>query len=166
MALIQKAEELKRKQAAPEIQQIEGMPTGTQQQQKLRVCDVCGAFLSIYDSDRRLADHFGGKLHIGYMQIRDKLKELKESRVKKEEDKREDLGRVRVSRKRSRSPSDSDRRSSKEHRHSRDGDWREKDRDHDRHRRSDSYDRDRRDREGNRDRDRDRRYRDGSRRRR
>lgn len=27
-------------------------------------------------SDRRLADHFGGKLHLGYMQIRDKLAEL------------------------------------------------------------------------------------------
>ncbi|KAG1331284.1 hypothetical protein COCNU_02G012520 [Cocos nucifera] len=44
--------------------------------QKLRVCDICGAFLSVYDSDRRLADHFGGKLHLGYMQIREKLKEL------------------------------------------------------------------------------------------
>lgn len=27
-------------------------------------------------SDRRLADHFGGKLHLGYMQIRDKLSDL------------------------------------------------------------------------------------------
>ncbi|XVE90635.1 hypothetical protein DITRI_Ditri20bG0093300 [Diplodiscus trichospermus] len=44
--------------------------------QKLRVCDICGAFLSVYDSDRRLADHFGGKLHLGYMQIRDKLADL------------------------------------------------------------------------------------------
>ncbi|XP_058102483.1 uncharacterized protein LOC131246397 isoform X5 [Magnolia sinica] len=44
--------------------------------QKLRVCDICGAFLSVYDSDRRLADHFGGKLHLGYMQIREKLQEL------------------------------------------------------------------------------------------
>ncbi|EXB88154.1 hypothetical protein L484_005579 [Morus notabilis] len=44
--------------------------------QKLRVCDICGAFLSVYDSDRRLADHFGGKLHLGYMQIREKLGEL------------------------------------------------------------------------------------------
>ncbi|KAJ6297056.1 hypothetical protein OIU78_022727, partial [Salix suchowensis] len=44
--------------------------------QKLRVCDICGAFLSVYDSDRRLADHFGGKLHLGYMQIREKLTEL------------------------------------------------------------------------------------------
>ncbi|GLT65304.1 hypothetical protein SLA2020_377430 [Shorea laevis] len=44
--------------------------------QKLRVCDIHGAFLSVYDSDRRLTDHFGGKLHLGYMQIRDKLAEL------------------------------------------------------------------------------------------
>ncbi|KAL6504010.1 hypothetical protein OROGR_025933 [Orobanche gracilis] len=61
--------------------------------QKLRVCDICGAFLSVYDrafgpsftritfaakecADRRLADHFGGKLHLGYMQIREKLSEL------------------------------------------------------------------------------------------
>ncbi|CAI0438930.1 unnamed protein product [Linum tenue] len=44
--------------------------------QKLRVCDICGAFLSVYDSDRRLADHFGGKLHLGYMQIREKIAEL------------------------------------------------------------------------------------------
>ncbi|KAH0462815.1 hypothetical protein IEQ34_010390 [Dendrobium chrysotoxum] len=47
--------------------------------QKLRVCDICGAFLSVYDSDRRLADHFGGKLHLGYMQIREKLTELQVS---------------------------------------------------------------------------------------
>lgn len=45
--------------------------------QKLRVCDISGAFFSVYDSDRRLADHFGGKLHLGYMQIREKLAELK-----------------------------------------------------------------------------------------
>ncbi|CAB4316116.1 unnamed protein product [Prunus armeniaca] len=48
--------------------------------QKLRVCDICGAFLSVYDSDRRLADHFGGKLHLGYMQIREKLAELQHFR--------------------------------------------------------------------------------------
>ncbi|KAK9919225.1 hypothetical protein M0R45_027835 [Rubus argutus] len=50
--------------------------------QKLRVCDICGAFLSVYDSDRRLADHFGGKLHLGYMQIREKLAELQAERNK------------------------------------------------------------------------------------
>nr|CCA22856.1 unknown protein putative [Albugo laibachii Nc14] len=48
--------------------------------QKLRVCDVCGAFLSIFDSDRRLANHFGGKLHLGYLQIRKKVEEIAELR--------------------------------------------------------------------------------------
>lgn len=47
------------------------------QQQRLRVCDVCGAMLSLHDSDRRLADHFGGRLHLGYLQIREKLNELR-----------------------------------------------------------------------------------------
>ncbi|KAF9661391.1 hypothetical protein SADUNF_Sadunf19G0063900 [Salix dunnii] len=31
---------------------------------------------AVYSHDRRLADHFGGKLHLGYMQIREKLTEL------------------------------------------------------------------------------------------
>ncbi|VFQ62549.1 unnamed protein product [Cuscuta campestris] len=51
--------------------------------QKLRVCDICGAFLSVYDSDRRLADHFGGKLHLGYIQIREKLADLQDEKNKK-----------------------------------------------------------------------------------
>ncbi|XP_051193870.1 U1 snRNP-associated protein usp106 isoform X1 [Lolium perenne] len=51
--------------------------------QKLRLCDICGAFLSVYDSDRRLADHFGGKLHIGYMLVREKLSELQEEKNKR-----------------------------------------------------------------------------------
>ncbi|XVF14603.1 hypothetical protein REPUB_Repub09cG0075100 [Reevesia pubescens] len=33
--------------------------------QKLRVCDICGTFLSVYDSDRHLAYYFEGKLHLG-----------------------------------------------------------------------------------------------------
>lgn len=39
-------------------------------QQKLQVCEVCGAYLSRLDSDRRLADHFIGKIHLGYVQMR------------------------------------------------------------------------------------------------
>uniref|UniRef100_A0A1J3HE93 Putative RNA-binding protein Luc7-like 1 n=1 Tax=Noccaea caerulescens TaxID=107243 RepID=A0A1J3HE93_NOCCA len=50
--------------------------------QKLRLCDICGAFLSVYDSGRRLADHFGGKLHLGYMLVRDKLAELQQEKNK------------------------------------------------------------------------------------
>ncbi|ONK77274.1 uncharacterized protein A4U43_C02F4860 [Asparagus officinalis] len=81
--------------------------------QKLRVCDICGAFLSVYDSDRRLADHFGGKLHLGYMQIREKLAEMQEERTKSR--KRDRSGDDRRSVERSR---DSDRAASRD----RDGD--------------------------------------------
>jgi transcription initiation factor IIE alpha subunit len=52
------------------------LPPGSQQQQKLRVCEACGSFLSIFDNDRRLADHFGGKMHAGYQSVRDKIKTL------------------------------------------------------------------------------------------
>ncbi len=38
---------------------------GASGHQKLRVCETCGAYLSILDSDRRLADHFGGKVRRG-----------------------------------------------------------------------------------------------------
>ncbi len=48
-----------------------------EQQQKLRVCDICSALLGIHDNDRRLVDHFGGKLHLGFITIREKLEELK-----------------------------------------------------------------------------------------
>ncbi|KAJ3409580.1 splicing factor [Chytridiales sp. JEL 0842] len=45
--------------------------------QKLRVCDSCGAYLSIFDSDRRLADHFQGKMHLGFKQLREQEEELR-----------------------------------------------------------------------------------------
>jgi RNA-binding protein Luc7-like 2 len=53
------------------------MPASSYQQQKLRVCEVCSAYLGIHDNDRRLADHFGGKLHLGFITIREKLEELR-----------------------------------------------------------------------------------------
>ncbi|KAJ1443580.1 Luc7-related [Sesbania bispinosa] len=104
--------------------------------QKLRVCDICGAFLSVYDSDRRLADHFGGKLHLGYMQIREKLAELQEERNKSRKTDRHD---DRRSKERSR---DRDRESSRDRdrgeNHDRGRDYDHRSRDRDRH-----YDRDR-----------------------
>jgi hypothetical protein len=39
---------------------------GTGTDKKLRVCDVCGSFLSLFDSDKRLTDHFMGKQHVGF----------------------------------------------------------------------------------------------------
>ncbi|CAN6725057.1 unnamed protein product [Malus baccata var. baccata] len=127
--------------------------------QKLRVCDICGAFLSVYDSDRRLADHFGGKLHLGYMQIREKLAELQEERNKSRKVDRSD---DRRSKERSK---DQDRESSRDRER---GASRDRGRDHDRRSRDHDryYDRDRRyDREHDRDSDRSRNYDSRSRRR-
>ncbi|PRQ41508.1 hypothetical protein RchiOBHm_Chr3g0447621 [Rosa chinensis] len=113
--------------------------------QKLRVCDICGAFLSVYDSDRRLADHFGGKLHLGYMQIREKLAELQAERNKIRKVDRYD---ERRSKERSK---ERDRESSRDRER---GDSRDRGRDLDRRSRDRDryYDRDRgeRDRDSNR----------------
>ncbi|GFQ00381.1 protein luc7 [Phtheirospermum japonicum] len=71
---LKKAEDLGEQGMVDEAQKaLEEAEALKKTDQKLRVCDICGAFLSVYDSDRRLADHFGGKLHLGYMQIREKL---------------------------------------------------------------------------------------------
>ncbi|KAL6278995.1 hypothetical protein ACE6H2_022596 [Prunus campanulata] len=127
--------------------------------QKLRVCDICGAFLSVYDSDRRLADHFGGKLHLGYMQIREKLAELQEERNKiRKVDRSEDRRSKERSKERNRESSRDRER----------GDSRDRGRDHDRRSRDRDryYDRDRGyDRERDRDSDRSHNYDSRSRRR-
>lgn len=49
---------------------------GQSSQQKLQVCEECGAYLSRLDSDRRLADHFIGKIHLAYVQMRSAYYEL------------------------------------------------------------------------------------------
>ncbi|KAF8911981.1 putative U1 snRNP protein [Gymnopilus junonius] len=65
-----------------ELQQLTDT-SGASGHQKLRVCDVCGAYLSVLDSDRRLADHFGGKMHLGYHELRNMLNKFKEEREKR-----------------------------------------------------------------------------------
>lgn len=60
------------------------MPASSFQQQKLRVCEVCSAYLGLHDNDRRLADHFGGKLHLGFIQIREKLEHLQKAVAEKQ----------------------------------------------------------------------------------
>jgi hypothetical protein len=52
--------------------------SGPSGHQKLQVCDVCGAYLSRLDNDRRLADHFYGKMHMGYSDMRKTYKRLSE----------------------------------------------------------------------------------------
>ncbi|KAG1772802.1 hypothetical protein CY34DRAFT_797177 [Suillus luteus UH-Slu-Lm8-n1] len=65
-----------------ELQQLTDT-SGASGHQKLRVCDVCGAYLSVLDSDRRLADHFGGKMHLGYHELRNMLGKFREEREKR-----------------------------------------------------------------------------------
>ncbi|KAL6899623.1 hypothetical protein ACP4OV_006281 [Aristida adscensionis] len=83
--LLDEAEALKKLSARPQPVPDSTKMTAHVQitDQKLRLCDICGAFLSVYDSDRRLADHFGGKLHMGYMLIRERLAELQEEKNKR-----------------------------------------------------------------------------------
>lgn len=69
-------EELKREKIAVETDYRSTMPASSYQQQKLRVCEICCAYLGIHDNDRRLADHFGGKLHLGFVEIREKLLQI------------------------------------------------------------------------------------------
>ncbi|CAD6907280.1 unnamed protein product [Tilletia controversa] len=85
LAELAKAEALKEEKALKqkELQNL-NENSGASGHQKLRVCDVCGAYLSILDSDRRLADHFGGKMHLGYLKLRQLIAENEEKREKGE----------------------------------------------------------------------------------
>merc|ERR1712133_216487 len=69
----------RKKKSIAENDYRNSMPASSYQQQKLRVCEVCSAYLGIHDNDRRLADHFGGKLHLGFIKIRDKLAYLEKT---------------------------------------------------------------------------------------
>lgn len=60
----------KRKEVAKRVRNITEN-VGQSAQQKLQVCEVCGAYLSRLDTDRRLADHFLGKIHLGYVKMRE-----------------------------------------------------------------------------------------------
>jgi RNA-binding protein Luc7-like 2 len=72
--LIERLEALKK-----EKEMIEQKMPQTKEQQ-LIVCEICAALLSVNESDQRLADHFAGKMHLGFQKVRDKVKELREMR--------------------------------------------------------------------------------------
>lgn len=79
MQLMGEIEELRAKKSRAEHEYRSSIPASSYQQQKLRVCEVCSAYLGIHDNDVRLADHFGGKLHLGFLSIREKLAELEKT---------------------------------------------------------------------------------------
>ncbi|KAJ8915978.1 hypothetical protein NQ315_016655 [Exocentrus adspersus] len=88
MKLMEEVDELRKKKLEAEQEYRNSMPASSYQQQKLRVCEVCSAYLGIHDNDRRLADHFGGKLHLGFIKIREKLAELEKTAEKRKEEKK------------------------------------------------------------------------------
>lgn len=144
MKLMAEIEESRKKKAEAEEIYRNSMPASSYQQQKLRVCEVCSAYLGIHDNDRRLADHFGGKLHLGFIKIREKLAELEKNLEARKEARRE-YGKSRYDKRSERDGRDRDRYS-------------ERDRNNDRYDRGDRNRADRRDR-GDRDRTRRERYR-------
>jgi len=79
MKLMEEVEEFRKLKLEAEQDYRNSMPASSYQQQKLRVCEVCMAYLGIHDNDRRLADHFGGKLHLGFIEIRQKLADLEKN---------------------------------------------------------------------------------------
>jgi len=89
LAELEKAEALKVEKSDRERElQILSDSAGASGHQKLRVCDVCGAYLSILDSDRRLADHFGGRMHLGYVKLREVIAEFDSRRERGEDPRR------------------------------------------------------------------------------
>ncbi|XP_035254560.1 putative RNA-binding protein Luc7-like 1 isoform X1 [Anguilla anguilla] len=177
--VLQEVERVRGRKRDAEDEYRNSMPASSFQQQKLRVCEVCSAYLGLHDNDQRLADHFGGKLHLGFIQIREKLEQLKKTVADKQEKRnqerlkrREERDREERMKKRTRSRSKEDKRShsreerkrrsrsaSREKRRSRSRS-RDRERRHRRRSRSPSkghrHSRDRdRDRERDRDRDRD-----------
>lgn len=49
--------------------------------EKMELCDVCGSFLVIGDSQSRVDAHLLGKQHMGYARIRAAITELKVKRA-------------------------------------------------------------------------------------
>ncbi|XP_019771485.1 putative RNA-binding protein Luc7-like 2 isoform X2 [Dendroctonus ponderosae] len=88
MKLMEEVDDLRKKKLEAEQEYRNSMPASSYQQQKLRVCEVCSAYLGIHDNDRRLADHFGGKLHLGFIKIREKLMDLEKTADKRKDERK------------------------------------------------------------------------------
>ncbi|KAM3591454.1 uncharacterized protein V6R79_002159 [Siganus canaliculatus] len=152
--VLQEVEKVRTRKKDAEEEYRNSMPASSFQQQKLRVCEVCSAYLGLHDNDRRLADHFGGKLHLGFIQIREKLDQLKKTVVDKQEKRNQERLKRREEREKEERMRKRTRSRSREHRRSRSRDRRR--------RRSHSTSRDRR-RSRSRSRERRRRHRSRSR---
>ncbi|CBY34037.1 unnamed protein product [Oikopleura dioica] len=75
--ILRDVETLREEKRQAEQNYRNSMPSSLLQQQRLRVCEICSSYLGLHDNDRRLADHFGGKLHLGFIDLRKRLDDLK-----------------------------------------------------------------------------------------
>jgi hypothetical protein len=48
---------------------------------QMKVCEVCGAMQALQDNEKRLQTHLEGKLHTGYLKIREHLDILRRRRL-------------------------------------------------------------------------------------
>ncbi|CAG5908615.1 putative RNA-binding protein Luc7-like 1 isoform 1-T1 [Menidia menidia] len=117
--VLQEVEKVRSRKKDAEEEYRNSMPASSFQQQKLRVCEVCSAYLGLHDNDRRLADHFGGKLHLGFIQIREKLDQLKKTVVDKQEKRNQERLKRREEREKEEKMKKRTRSRSKEHKRSR-----------------------------------------------
>mmetsp|Transcript_55176 Transcript_55176/g.107929 ORF Transcript_55176/g.107929 Transcript_55176/m.107929 type:complete len:338 (+) Transcript_55176:386-1399(+) len=76
MKLMAEVEEIEKRKNVAVQMKLNAKQTVLGNQQKLRVCDICGAFLSATDSEKRLQDHYEGKVHLGFKAIREKATAL------------------------------------------------------------------------------------------
>ncbi|KAL6948809.1 hypothetical protein ACO0QE_001282 [Hanseniaspora vineae] len=67
---------IKREEVAKRVREF-ASKIATSGKQELQVCNVCGAYLSRLDNDKRLADHFLGKVHMNYVYMRAEISRLK-----------------------------------------------------------------------------------------
>lgn len=84
MEMMSEVETLKTRKAA--LEKTLKSKNGNTSSQKLRVCEVCGSYLNIFDNDRRLADHFIGKLHTGRLELQNRYQKYKEKIESEAED--------------------------------------------------------------------------------
>ncbi|XP_038676241.1 putative RNA-binding protein Luc7-like 1 isoform X2 [Scyliorhinus canicula] len=124
--VMQEVERVRTKKREAEDEYRNSMPASSFQQQKLRVCEICSAYLGLHDNDRRLADHFGGKLHLGFIQIREKLDHLKKIVAEKQEKRNQERLKRREEREKEERMKRKSRSRSKDRKRSRSRDHRQK----------------------------------------
>jgi hypothetical protein len=82
MAMLKRVDELKEERMRIQADGPAAQGSSGPQVQKLQVCEVCGALLSLMETDQRLADHFGGKQHLGFLKLREALTAMREKRAR------------------------------------------------------------------------------------